>query len=229
MKWETISLDPTCSVHVFNKQIELSSNVKDQIEHIWYVKKQAFPNLFNGRIFTVTSLSPHQITGYWTEYKYALAQMENREFYNTLLLQPLAVTGLICCKDGFILGKRSQKAIYLPNYWQSAPAGNVESRHEENAVDLYQQLFIEAKEELGLEQELFSTIHILNATIHPRTHITDIGMMLHTNLSFQQIYKYWQENQNTEYDELICIADVTSIPKPLVPSTQLLINESNLY
>ena len=50
--------------------------------------------------------------------------------------------------------------------------------------------------------------------------------MLKTHLNFQQIYNYWQKKGNSEYDELICISDLTLLPKPIIPSTRYLIKAS---
>lgn len=226
MEWKTFALYPECSVKLIDYKTELSINLEKRIENLWVAKKRLYPNLFNGRVFTVTLIFPHQITGYWTEYRYVSAQMENKEFNEFLCLKPLAVTGLIFCDNGFILGKRNSNSVYLPNYWQCAPAGSVESRHEEKTVNLHEQLFVEAREELGLKKDFFSNSRILIATQHPEKGIIDIGIMLKTHLNFQQIYNYWQKKGNSEYDELICISDLTLLPKPIIPSTRYLIKAS---
>lgn len=61
--------------------------------------------------------------------------MKEPGIYGDKVLKPLAVVGLMFAQDGIVIGRRADNSIYLPGYWQGAPAGNVESRAQENTVD----------------------------------------------------------------------------------------------
>lgn len=223
MQWETILLNPsiTTSITPIDKKLPLS--LEKEVEDIWNNKKKQFPKLFNGRIFNVESINSDTIIGHWTEYKRVLAQTEKPELYPALIIRSLAVIGLIQCPEGFILGKRTVKSVYLPGYWQSPPAGTVESRDGSDEVDLIQQLYAEAEEELGLHAHHLMDPRIISATEHTDTHIIDIGILLKTNLSFQEVSDLWKQNNNPEYDELLCCVDYQSLPENTLPTTRFLI------
>ncbi len=225
MLWKTIPLKSNCSIEILDKKVFFHSDINKKIEYIWNLKKRENPNLFNGRVFTVTNLSDIKITGFWTEYKFIVAQMKNHQFYQELNLQPLAITGLIRCPEGFILGKRNNHAIYMSNYWQTCPAGSIESRNQDNNINLIDQLFAELQEELGLDKTYFQQPILINATTHPETHIIDLGFSLKTNLSFENIRHHWIDKGNTEYDELICISNPITLPNPIIPTAKNLIKE----
>lgn len=229
MQWKSIRLHPSFKVNVQNKTKQSSLSLNAQIEIIWNKKKQQYPYLFNGCVFTVNKLNSYYLTGHWTEFKLILAQMKRPELYKSLLLRPLAVNGLIQCADGFILGQRNKNSVYLPQYWQSPPAGSVESRQKEKTVDLMQQLYAEAKEELGLDQKHFTKTYIISATEHSDTHILDIGILLYTYLPFSEIKQIWQSNANNEYSQLICLSPSDAPPHLLLPTTQFLIKSWNKY
>lgn len=223
MQWETLLLDQNININVTSSPKEISLHLKNEIASIWNTKKKQFPKLFNGRVFNVEELTPHIISGYWTEYKRVLAQTEKPELYPELAIRSLAVIGLIQCPEGFVLGKRTVKSVYLPGYWQSPPAGTVESRDGNDEVDLIQQLYAEAEEELGLHAHHLIDPRIISATEHTDTHIIDIGILLKTRLSFQEVSDLWKQNNNPEYDELLCCADYASLPENTLPTTRFLI------
>ncbi|MDI2090218.1 NUDIX hydrolase [Commensalibacter oyaizuii] len=223
MQWETFALEPSLKVRSISNPYIYPSLLEAEVNRLWENKKKQFPKLFNGRIFNVTTITSNNITGYWTEYKYVLAQTVKPELYTQLLIRSLAVIGLIQCSQGIILGKRSTNAVYLPGYWQSPPAGTVESRQNTDDVNLLDQLYAEAQEELGLQQNDFFNPTILSATEHSDTHIIDIGIKLETQLSYQVILQKWKENANPEYQALICINNQLDIPDRTLPTTLYLL------
>ncbi|EUK18835.1 NUDIX hydrolase [Commensalibacter papalotli (ex Servin-Garciduenas et al. 2014)] len=223
MQWNTTSLNSSLKISINSNIQKYSSSIENEVNTIWNNKRKQYPNLFNGRVFNIEQLNTETITGYWTEYRYVLAQTEKPELYPDLSIRSLAVIGLIKCPDGFILGKRTVKSVYLPGYWQSPPAGTVESREGKDNVDLHTQLYAEAEEELGLHQSNLINPRIISATEHTNTHIIDIGILLETKLSFQQIQTIWQVNNNPEYDEILCCSQYSELPENTLPTTQFLI------
>lgn len=223
MQWKTILLNQSINIHITPSPPKIPLFLRNEVDFIWDNKKKQFPKLFNGRVFNVASLSPDIISGYWTEYKKVLAQTEKPELYSELAIRSLAVIGLIQCPEGFVLGKRTVKSVYLPGYWQSPPAGTVESRGGNDEVDLIQQLYAEAEEELGLHAHHLMDPKIISATEHTDTHIIDIGILQKTNLSFQEVFDLWRQNNNPEYDELLCCVDYESLPENTLPTTRFLI------
>lgn len=223
MQWETQILNSSLKINIVSSKKKYSSYLENEVKTIWDKKKLQFPKLFNGRVFNVERLTPFAINGYWTEYKYVLAQTEKPDLYPELSIRSLAVIGLIQCPQGFVLGKRTVKSVYLAGYWQSPPAGTVESRDGKDDVDLLTQLYAEAEEELGLHQSSLFNPRIISATEHTDTHIIDIGILLETKLYFQNIHDIWLKNNNPEYDALLCCAHYSELPENTLPTTRFLI------
>lgn len=223
MQWETIILKSSLKINSVSCKKKYSSRLENEVNTIWEKKKRQFPKLFNGRVFNVEQLTPSVIDGYWTEYKYVLAQTERPDLYPELSIKSLAVIGLIQCPQGFVLGKRTVRSVYLPGYWQSPPAGTVESRDGEDNTNLLTQLYAEAQEELGVSQNNLFNPRILSATEHSNTHIIDIGILVETKLSFQEIQALWLKNNNPEYDELLCCSQYSELPENTLPTTRFLI------
>lgn len=209
--WKTFDVEPSLLVAATKPQPTIPSSVEAKIETIWQNKRQQAPTLFNGHVFSATTLSPARIEGYWTEYRRVLAQMEEPDLFPILQLRPLAVTGLLSNSEGFIMGLRTETSIYMANYWQSPPAGTVENRtvphegffpHTSLPIDLNEQILSETYEELGLTQH---EVHVglpLTTTEHEFTHIVDIGITLTTSLSFADIYDKWKALATKEYSKL---------------------------
>lgn len=221
--WRSFFVNPDITVQVNQNTPTLSASLEQTVEKIWQDSKHQFPQLFNGRVFTVDTITPHHITGHWTEYRRILAQIKKPELYKSLSLRSLAINGLITCPEGFIIGKRASNSVYLPDYWQSPPAGSIESRHGNHDVNLPEQLYAEALEELGLSDADLEWDGIVSATEHPDSHIIDLGVLLKTKLPFSEVLKRWENNANQEYSQLNCWPITSEIPKDFLPTTKIMI------
>lgn len=200
--WAITQLLPNLTITIHERTNPLCHLHEDKISAIWSEKLKQHPSLYNGRVFCVDTLSPQHIEGHWNNFKNILAQMTCPALFAENPLRPLAVVGLFHSSDGIIIGQRSAKSIYLPHYWQGIPAGNVETREDTTNIDLNEQIYAEALEELGLSPDTITIGPPLLACEHTDTHIIDIGIRIHSQLPFQTIQKYCQTHGNAEYDAL---------------------------
>ncbi len=185
---------------------ELPPDLEARIAWLWIAERAERPGLFNGRVFCADRIAPDRIEGHWTEYRRVLAQLRHPELFDRLRIRALAVNGLIECADGLILGRRHAKAIYLPGFWQSPPAGNVEMRNGLESIDLTGQLLAELDEELGLQPVEVEGIRAVAAIEHADTHVVDVGYLLRTPLPFASIEARRSTAGNDEYDALRLVA-----------------------
>ncbi|WP_259650036.1 NUDIX domain-containing protein [Gluconacetobacter diazotrophicus] len=204
-RWPSIALDSGLTVRVAGHMPDLPAPVAAEVEAIWRERQAANPALFNGRVFTADRLTARGIVGHWTTYQRVLAQMTRPTLYPALRLKPLAVTGILHAPDGIVLGRRAPHSTYLAGWWQTPPAGSVESRHGENKVDLTAQILAEAQEELGLAPDMLTVAGPVRATRHPATRIVDIGIRLDTALPFDRVLQGWHAGGNDEYDRLAIV------------------------
>jgi hypothetical protein len=201
-RWPSVALDPGLTVRVAGHMPDLPPYVTAEIEAIWQERRATNPALFNGRVFTADHVTAGEIVGHWTRYHRVLAQMTRPALYPALRLRPLAVNGILHTPEGIVLGRRAPHSTSMGGWWQTAPAGSVESRQGEDAVDLTAQVLAEAAEELGLASDLLTVLGPVRAARQPAARVVDIGIRLATTLPFDAVQRHWRTGGNDEYDRL---------------------------
>lgn len=169
---------------------------------LWDAAVAARPGLFNGRVFSALEITPERITGYWTEYRLAYAQIRAPELFAALGVRALAVNGVLHGPDYVLFGKRDARAVYQAGQWQCPPAGSVEARAGSDEVDLAAQVRAELAEELGLGPETVGAILPLAAVEHPGSHVVDVGLALPTTLAPEAVAAAHAAAGNREYERL---------------------------
>src|SRR5690348_4333049 len=111
---------------------DLPAALEREVERLWQaasarVAAGGAGRLFNGRVFSADSITPHLVTGHLTEFRRAVAQMERPELFAELGVRSLAVCGVLQCADGVVVGQRHRAAIYQAGMWQLPPAGSVDA------------------------------------------------------------------------------------------------------
>ncbi|GBR53391.1 hypothetical protein [Gluconobacter sphaericus] len=225
-EWPVTLLEPDVVVRVGRSMPVLSPETEACVASHWEAALAKHPSLYNGRVFCADVIEPDVISGHWSEYRRVLAQMREPDLYGPQMLRPLAVVGLLRTLDGIVIGQRSEHSIYLPSYWQGAPAGNVESREGEAEIDLAAQLLAECHEELGLTEADCQVGGCLLACEHPRTHIVDIGMDLTTTLDFESLKGRCRRLGNAEYQALKLVQPDTELPERLVPTLSAMLEQT---
>jgi len=216
----------------------LPDATETRVEEIWRAARACDGRLFNGVVFSADSVSAERIAGHWTEFRRVLAQMRRPDLATSLALRPLAVTGLLRCADGIVLGRREAGAAYLAGQWQSVPAGSVERRGQlphaaaerperpersapiDNApVDLAAQITAECEEELGLAASALRVGAPLIAFEHAESGVVDVGIGLSTALDFAAVEQGWRRHGNQEYDRLA----LATAARTVLPGTRALL------
>jgi len=217
-------------VRVGRAMPQLPEVVDREVEGLWQAASRRVAaggagRMFNGRVFSVDSVTPHLITGHMTEYRRLVAQMERPALFAELGVRSLAVCGVLRCAEGVVVGRRHRGAVYQPGMWQLPPAGSVDAGavDEGGTVDLRRQLQRELREELGLSAETVGEPRPLCIVEHPGSHVSDLGLALVTRLSADAILAAHRANGNLEYERIAVVSEarlaafLAEIGEPLVP------------
>ena len=162
-------------------------------------------SLFNGRVFCADRHDAAGLDGHWTEYRRVVAQMADPALRAVLGVRSLAVCGVLCCRDGVVVGRREAGSVYQPGLWQLPPAGSVDQgAARDGGADLRAALLTELREELGLGADAVEMILPLCLVEHP-TGVLDLGMQVTTALSGDAILAAHQAGGNGEYADLAVV------------------------
>lgn len=158
--------------------------------------------LFNGRMlgFAAEPETPGAAALEFTEYRRFLAQLEDPSLYAQLNVNPLAVTGLIECKDGILIGKRGE-VTQDPGLWEVLPSGGIGEPFvgADGEVDLARQLRAEFEEEVGPGLPEFENVAPAYWLQERSTHVVDIVLRATLASTLFQVLDRFGANPNHEY------------------------------
>jgi len=177
--------------------------VNDRIQAIWDEEIQRrSTKLFNGEIVSVMSVDETSIVGRRAEYRWLLAQSRDQSFFPWFQVRPLAVTGILTCPEGVVIGRRSASVFQFPGLWELAPSGSVDVVKEDSNIDLLAQLMQELHEEIGLSSSEVTGIEPLAIACDIDSQVFDVCFVLNTATRWARISELFGANANTEYDHL---------------------------
>lgn len=187
-----------------------------RIEEIWQREKaRRGKTLFNSRLFSIDRSAPDAIAGWMTEYRYFLAQRRDPSLYAELKIRPLAVTGVLCCKNGIVFGRRADQTEMDAKLWELVPSGSVDDQavNHDGRVSLERSILIELHEEIGIRaSEVLIPSTAFALVEDSESHVTDAGLVLKIDCSGEQILEKFSELENREYSALKVVA-VSAIPE----------------
>lgn len=207
--WLFHSVAADLQIRVVREMNVLSPTLSKDVDAIWNSEQYRLDGaLFNGRVFSADIITPHLISGHWTEFRRIVAQMRRPELHSVLAIRPLAVGGIIMGPDGVIFGRRPRNCVYQAGEWQLPPAGSVDfsAARPEGVVDFVGMLLVELTEEIGLTAAEISVTGPVGMVEHAETHVLDLGIALQTRLGRDEIHARHQAHGNGEYDPLVVVA-----------------------
>jgi hypothetical protein len=203
------SISPDLEVRVTREMPPLQPTLEARIDALWAkaaarVEAGGSGRLFNGRIFSIDTISPARITGHLTEYRRLVAQVEDHALFAELGIRSFSACGVLRCSGGVAIGRRPAAAIYQPGMWQLCPAGSVDggAAGSGGRMDYRAQLLTELREELGLDPAVAGAVVPLCVVEHPGSHVCDLGMTVSTGLDADAVLAAHRTRGNGEYDPL---------------------------
>jgi len=203
------SVNPDLEVRVTREMPPVRPELDARIDALWAkavarVEAGGSGTLFNGRIFSIDTISPNRIIGHLTEYRRLVAQIEDHALFAELGIRSFSVCGVLRCSGGVVIGRRPAAALYQPGMWQLCPAGSVDggAANANGTMDCRAQLLTELREELGLDHGVAGAVVPLCVVEHPGSHVCDMGMAVSTGLEADAILAAHRARGNGEYDPL---------------------------
>jgi len=187
--------------------------------------------LFNGRIFSVTSLEASLIRGHFVDYRLYIAQNLRPELFDRLEVRPLGVSALTLSPDGVILGLRNFDTTQNPGLWELAPAGGIDPGccGTDGKIDIKAHILGELGEELGFGSDQVDDPVPFCLIEDGRSRVLDIGVALSTGLSKEAIVEGHRAKATDEYLQVSVVQPVDIEPflasskAGLAPESRLLL------
>lgn len=191
----------------------LPAAVEAAVERHWQAARARDPSLFNGEVFSADVIGRDGITGHWTEFRRAVAQMREPALFSALGVRPTAVGGVLLGEGFVVLGQRPAGAVYQPGEWQLPPAGSLDSgaARADGTLDWRGQFLRELAEELGLPAASVmggksGGLRVLGVVEHAGSHVCDIGVAARLTVDAAAVRAAHQAAGNEEYGELALVA-----------------------
>ena len=145
----------TPEIEIFNLPVPHppGAGCEREIDLVWEAERARRGDaLHDGLIFSVSSISPHRIFGHFVPYRWLVAQRRRPDLAIQLGIRPLAVSGLLRCRDGVIFGARNRDSEQDPGCWELVPSGGVgpATNRPNGTLAPERQVIEELAEEVGL-------------------------------------------------------------------------------
>lgn len=198
-----ISENPTCRLTA--GPLNIPAEVDNLAKTIWHEETQRRgAHLFDGEIVSVASIQGNSIIGRRADYRWLLAQSRDTSIFKWSQVRPLAVTGLLFCQDGIVIGRRSKSVYQFPGLGELAPSGSVDltTLDNNNNISLHRQLMQELREEVGIDSGPVTDLQPLAIVSDVESQVFDVCFRVHTSLSWPQIQEASARNASGEYESI---------------------------
>ena len=180
---------------------EVPLSIVPRVEEIWDLERERRgTHLTNGQIYTLAEYRPAYLLIQPSEYRYVLARRRAPNLKNEgLSVQALAVTGILLCTDGLVLGRRGSVVTDDAGLWEPAPAGGL------SKPDPTAQILEELEEELGISKAEVEAVEVCGLVEDVDSSVFDIVFRLNTGLTAQEVRAVHACRGSDEYAELAIV------------------------
>jgi hypothetical protein len=198
---------------------EAPASIASRVDEIWDSEKQRRGDkLTNGRIYALAEFRPDYLLICPSEYKYVIARRRAPALDNQgLSVRPLAVTGILLCADGLVLGRRGSGVANDSGLWEPAPAGGL------SKPDPTVQVLEELEEELGIPRSEIISAKACGLVEDVESGVFDIVFRLETAASEEEVRAAHKRRGSDEYSEL-AIVKLSAVPAFLDSNRECLIH-----
>lgn len=183
------------------------------VEKIWSEAQSKNSRLFDGSILSCISDSSNKITSTIDNYRLFFSKRSHPMLLDKIKIMPIAVSGILECKDGFVFGKRAKFTTQDAELWELVPSGGLDASitNNINTYDFKQQLLTELYEEMGVNQNMLRTITPFCYVIDHEASVLDIGIYMYSDVSQETIIHCFTTVHSFEYESIIFIPRKTII------------------
>ena len=199
-------LDPGFGLELVDA-FEAPASVLPRVDAIWAAERERRGDrLFNGRVYGLAAYRRDELAIRACEYRFALAARRDPALrVQGLDIRPLAVTGVLTCADGLVLGRRGPNVADDAGVWEPAPAGSL------SKPDPLAQLFEELDEELGLSRSRIVSARACGLVEDAASGVTDIVFRLSTAATGQDIRAAHAGRGSDEYDRVAIVSAADAV------------------
>lgn len=177
------------------------------VDKIWREAQRKNSRLFDGSILSCISDSSNKITSVIDNYKFFFSKKSHPGLLEKIQIMPIAVSGILECKDGFVFGKRAKFTTQDAELWELVPSGGLDASitNNLNIYDFKQQLLTELYEEMGINPDMLRTITPFCYVIDHEASVLDIGIYMYSDASQDTINHCFTTVRSFEYESIIFI------------------------
>lgn len=177
------------------------------VDKIWSEAQRQNSRLFDGSILSCISVSSNRIISTIDNYRLFFSKKSNPVLLDKIKIMPIAVSGILECKDGFVFGKRAKFTTQDAELWELVPSGGLDASitNNLNIYDYKQQLLTELYEEIGVNQDRLRTVTPFCYVIDHEASVLDIGIYMYIDVSQETINHCFTTVNSFEYESIIFI------------------------
>lgn len=184
-----------------------------RVEAIWERESAARPGLFNGRIFSLESISGSEACGFFAEYKWYVAQLADPSLFDELQVRSLAVSGLVVARGYVFFGLRKPHLAVEGGLWELVPSGTIhgEARESDGSVSWRAVFREELAEELGISPPVVQA-RAFALVEDTGTRIWELGVAVEMDVDHREVLAGFTSIPHTEHSEISCVP-LADVPK----------------
>ena len=177
------------------------------VDKIWSEAQRKNSRLFDGSILSCISDSSNRIISTIDNYRLFFSKKSHPVLLDKIKIMPIAVSGILECKDGFVFGKRAKFTTQDAELWELVPSGGLDASiiNDINTYDFKQQLLTELYEEMGINQDMLLTITPFCYVIDHEASVLDIGIYMYSDVSQETINHCFTTVRSFEYQSIIFV------------------------
>ncbi|MDF1749157.1 MAG: hypothetical protein P1V34_09830 [Alphaproteobacteria bacterium] len=216
-----ISVHPLSHTPIFKISQELVISPEDMAlsDRIWNQLLMEFPHLKKGSILIAKKVDPPIFHVAEAPYQLFAAARRDAELANRLKIQPIAVSGILMCQDGLVLGKRANWVTQYPGFWEMVPSGGVTLQPNGN-VDIERQIQDELWEEIGISNANIGAP--LGWVYDTESGVIDFVMPISTQLRMSELQKLTRSDEYSDIKVVQNIATFLDQTHNILPVTRFI-------
>ena len=170
---------------------------------IWQKEKMIQGDrLTNGTIYSLLEHNDKLLSIQSCEFQFVLAGRRDSSLAGDgLLVRPVAVTGIVFCAEGLVLGRRGGGVSDDVGLWEPVPAGGLAQENPER------QMYEELAEELGLSADMVNFVKACGLVEDTSSRVFDIVYRVNTSLMAEDVFNAHRLCKTAEHSELAIVKE----------------------
>ncbi len=189
---------------VFKRELE------SRVEELWKAALLSMNSrLFNGPIFCATQYNENEIRGYFSEYRYWIAQMMDPRLKSVLNITPVSLLGFLTCRDGILFGRRQSWVATRPGQWGFLPSGLLRPDMflAQGKVNYVKAFLANLKEELNIDAHFLTDLYVHSLVIDRAVEGQSLSLVMRADIALSSL-NVKKEHLNAvadQYDDIVAV------------------------